>query len=254
MNPTFFGPSEKQLYGVYHPPRAAPRDVGILLCYPAPQEYMRTHWAMRRLATMLAQRGFHVLRFDYSCTGDSAGDSHEAALAQWRLDIGLATAELKDMSGVNHVSVVGLRLGATLAAQATAEGVTVRDLVLWEPVVKGDAYLEGLVAVGVRKFARLLYHARAQADELVGFPFPESLARDTRALDLLAAQPKAKRTILVTTEERPEHLLLIERLTAAGLAAKRAEVRQEVGGPMPSDAALLSTAALQTIVRSLEEP
>ncbi|HSI04572.1 MAG: alpha/beta fold hydrolase [Myxococcota bacterium] len=223
------------------------------MCSPAPQEYMRTHWAMRRLASLLSQRGFHVLRFDYSCTGDSAGESRDAALADWRRDIGLATAELKDMSGVNHVSVVGLRLGATLAAQATAEGVVVRDLVLWEPVVKGDEYVEGLMAVGTRKFARLLYHARAAADELVGFPFPEKLARDTRAVDMLAGQPKAKRTVLVASEERPEHAQLIERLTAAGLAAKRAEVRDEASGSMP-EATLLSTAALQTIVRSLEEP
>ncbi len=252
MNPTFFGPSERQLYGVYHPPRAAPRDVGVVLCYPAPQEYMRTHWAMRRLASLLSQRGFHVLRFDYSCTGDSAGESHEAGLADWRRDISLAAAELRDMSGVNHVSVVGLRLGATLAAQATADGLVVRDLVLWEPVVTGGEYVESLVAVGIRKFARLLYHDRAASDELVGFPFPAKLAEDTRAVDLLAGQPKAKRTILVTSAQRPEHVQLLERLTTAGLAAKRAEVRDETGGAMP-EATLLSTAALQTIVRSLEE-
>jgi pimeloyl-ACP methyl ester carboxylesterase len=208
---------------------------------------------MRRLASLLSQRGFHVLRFDYSCTGDSAGESHDAALADWRRDIGLAAAELKDMSGVNHVSVVGLRLGATLAAQATSEGLVVRDLVLWEPVVKGDAYVESLSAVGIRRFARLLYHARAAADELVGFSFPEKLASETRGVDMLAGQPKAKRTILVTSEERPEHAQLIERLTGVGLAAKRAEVRDETRGSMP-EATLLSTAALQTIVRSLEEP
>jgi alpha/beta superfamily hydrolase len=120
MNPIFFGPSERQLYGVYHPPRGAPRDLGVLLCYPAPQEYMRTHWAMRRLATLLSQRGFHVLRFDYYATGDSAGESSEAALGTWSRDIGLAASELRDVAGVGTVSAVGLRLGATLAAQATA--------------------------------------------------------------------------------------------------------------------------------------
>jgi alpha-beta hydrolase superfamily lysophospholipase len=254
MNPTFFGPSERQLYGVYHPPRAAPRDVGVLVCYPAPQEYMRTHWAMRRLATMLAQRGFHALRFDYSSTGDSAGESSDAALADWRQDIGLAAAELKDIAGVNHVSVVGLRLGAALAAQATNEGLTVRDLVLWEPVVNGGDYVAGLVAVGIRKFARLLYHARAEADELLGFPFTQELAGDTRAIDMLAMQPRARRTLLVTSEARAEHTRLIEHFTGAGLAAKRLEVRDDASGSMQREAALLSMAALQTIVRALEEP
>ncbi len=254
MNPVYFGPSERQLYGVYHPPRAAPRDLGVLLCYPAPQEYMRTHWAMRRLATLLSQRGFHALRFDYYATGDSAGDSNEAALDIWNKDIGIAAAELKDMAGVNHVSVVGLRLGATLAAKAAAEGLAVRDLVLWEPVVKGGPYVDELAAIAVRKFARLLYHDGEQADELIGFPFPEQLARDTRGLDLLSVTPKAKRAVVVSSTGRADHQQLVDHFTTSGLAAKRVEVRDEAaGGGMQREAALLSMAALQTIVRSLEE-
>ena len=48
----------------------------------------------------------HRLRFDYTATGDSAGDDAEGDLASWQQNILSAAEEL-----------IGLRLGATLAAQ-----------------------------------------------------------------------------------------------------------------------------------------
>lgn len=211
-----------------------------------------THWAMRRLASLLSQRGFHVLRFDYSCTGDSAGDSADAQLVDWRRDIATAVAELKDIAGVSQVSIIGLRLGASLAAIATTEGLAIRDLILWEPVIKGESYVTGLVAVGVRKFARLLFHDRAGPDELLGFPFPKAIAADTCAVDLTKITPKARRALLVTSVATDEQSQLVELFAAAKVNAKRVEVKDESGATKES--ALLSTAAMQTIVRTLEEP
>ena len=92
-----------------------------MLCYPWGQEYLRAHRSMRLLADMIAARGCDVLRFDYSGTGDSGGDATTASFVEWESDIETAIDELKDMAGVSRVSLVGLRLGATLAARV-AEG------------------------------------------------------------------------------------------------------------------------------------
>ena len=73
---------------------------------------MRTHWAFRKLAGFLAREGFHVLRFDYYGTGDSAGDYHESNIGQWLADIHEAADELKDRADVRDISVVGLQCGA----------------------------------------------------------------------------------------------------------------------------------------------
>ena len=93
MQVRYFGSSERALLGVYSPPEAAlEREAVVLLCHPAPQEYMRSHWALRQLAARLAAAGLHVLRFDYSGTGDSAGDSSAgASLEAWRADVLTAT-------------------------------------------------------------------------------------------------------------------------------------------------------------------
>lgn len=146
MNPTFFGKAESPLYGIYLPPRATPRDAGIVLCYPFGQEYMRAHRAYRQLALLLAKKGYHVLRFDYRGTGDSSGDMESVVLQDWFEDIGHAIQELRDSAGVSTISVVGLRLGALVAAGACAQRTDVDRLILWDPVVQGTGYEQQLQA------------------------------------------------------------------------------------------------------------
>src|SRR5262245_24413810 len=143
MNPFFFGSSERPLFGVHHPPRErGARETGVVLCYPMGQEYMRSHRAFRQLANLLTRAGQHVFRFDYFATGDSSGASGEGSLAQWLADVNQAIDELKDNASLASVSLVGLRLGAALAARASAGRADIDRLVLWDPVVLGPSYLE----------------------------------------------------------------------------------------------------------------
>ena len=145
MNPFFFGTADRALYGAYHPPVGRVSDgLGAVLCYPTGVEYMRAHRAFRQLTTLLTRAGVHVLRFDYYGTGDSAGRSDEATIGQWRQDVGSAVQELKDMTGLSRVTVVGLRMGAAVAAQAVLERDDVDHLVLWDPIVRGERYLQEL--------------------------------------------------------------------------------------------------------------
>ena len=101
MKPVYFGKTGKQLFGVYHEPQARRAvDAAVLLCYPLVQEYMRTHWALRKLAGLLAREGHHVLRFDYTGTGDSTGDVETGSVTQWCADIRLAAADSPCCSSV----------------------------------------------------------------------------------------------------------------------------------------------------------
>jgi pimeloyl-ACP methyl ester carboxylesterase len=87
-----------------------------------------------------------VLRFDYSGTGDSWGDLSDASIDQWVADVGAAVREM-EMSGATEISLVGLRLGATLAALSACEQQSVRKVVLWEPVLDGARYVATLRAL-----------------------------------------------------------------------------------------------------------
>lgn len=115
------------------------------MCSPTSSgEYELAHPTLRLLARRLASRGYHVLRFDYFGTGDSTGDLADATQELWRIDIETAVDELKDISGVARVSLVGLRYGAALAAQVAARRRDTDRLVLWDPVFDGRGYLAEL--------------------------------------------------------------------------------------------------------------
>lgn len=220
MNPYFFGRSDQPLFGAYSPASAEPvGDGAVVLCYPIAQEYLRAHRAFRQLATELSRCGLHCLRFDYRASGDSAGDSGEADVDRWCEDIETAVRELKDVSGCQGLSLVGLRFGAALAAAVVHRGLPVRRLVLWDPVVDGGAYLDQLGAMDadmrrdVARFGPDNVRAAADAafaDQLLGFPFPQPMRASIRAVDLLRMPPHAAaRVSLVASEARDEYAQLV---------------------------------------------
>jgi pimeloyl-ACP methyl ester carboxylesterase len=256
IEPHFFGSAEKQLLGIYHAPHGRARAHGVVLCHSAPQEYMRTHMAFRKLAAMLAREGFHVLRFDYYGTGDSAGGSHDGSLTQWTEDIATAVEDLKDASGAINVSLIGFRIGATLAALAP---VTVSSLVLWEPVVSGRRYLHELRAIHEHRFSNLLFPPRLPRNdcggELLGFPLPLEMEADIRALDLgdrLGCQ--AEQIVLAVSKETPEYAILRSKLQARGFGGDANFEYHHVpdeSGSENSEAMLLSTKVLQVIASTV---
>jgi uncharacterized protein len=215
VEPHFFGSSDRRLFGVYHGPRGRFRPHGVVLCPPAPQEYMRSHSAMRRLAALLAREGFHVLRFDYYGTGDSAGDLRHASLSEWRANIVAAAHDISECSGARSISVVGFRLGASLAASVP---MAMETLVLWDPVVNGTTYLEELRATHTRQFSGLLFPPPLPAPgvdgDILGNLMPGAMEAELRAIDLLAhGSDRPAHIALVVSEQRPEYAQLLAQLS-----------------------------------------
>jgi len=197
MNPFYFGPSDRPLFGLYTRGRAAtPASGAVLLCYPIGSEYMRAHRAFRQLNTLLNRAGFHVLRFDYSCTGDSTGEGRDASVAQWLDDVVWAIEELQDTARVDRVSVVGLRWGATLAALACRERSDVERLVLWDPIISGATYLD----------KRLGTPRPTGEVGIEGYPFTEALRTEMDEIDLRRAGTELPRDVtLMVAEDRIEY-------------------------------------------------
>jgi pimeloyl-ACP methyl ester carboxylesterase len=140
MNPLYLGTRERRLFAVYEPAAVKEgRARAAVLCHPWGAEYVYAHRTMRQLAVRLSARGFHTLRFDYFGTGDSGGEDFEADPAAAEADVESAIEGLQDIAGVARVALIGLRLGATLAARtAVRRKESVEALVLWDPVVVPD--------------------------------------------------------------------------------------------------------------------
>jgi uncharacterized protein len=253
MGATFFGDSEQPIFGYYHPARGArARPEGVLLCGPGPQEYMRTHWAFRKLADALARAGFSVFRFDYHGTGDSAGDTGSGNLTIWTGNVRSAAQELRDIAATNKLSVVGFRLGAYLAANAALKW---KDLVLWEPLIVGQTYMEQLEAVQMhylRQNPSPAWNMRTRPEELLGSPLPRAHEVELRALRLdTQTRPQAERVLVMVAENGPRERALVNAWEQQG-ATELVEVREPAAaGAVDVQAALLSNVMLDAIVTQL---
>ncbi len=220
MTPFYFGP-QNALFGIDCPPLSGSvRLCGIVLCYPAGQEYLRVHRAFRQLSLSLARAGFHVLRFDYSGCGDSAGEGDEGDIGQWLADISAAVEQVKERGGVARVALVGVRLGATLGALVGVERRDLAGLVLWEPIVDGREYLRTLMTLH-RDWLRAVFSKPKQDRtdgrrlEILGFPLTDRMRRGTEGIDLLALEkPPAPDVLIIESDGEGKYDGLGKHLTS----------------------------------------
>ena len=78
-----------------------------------------------------------MLRLDYHGTGDSGGtDEDPDRYAIWQANLSDAILWMQKKLGCKRVSLIGVRLGASLAVQVAAD-LAIDSLLLWVPVVKG---------------------------------------------------------------------------------------------------------------------
>ncbi|KLU05908.1 Peptide synthetase [Rhodopirellula islandica] len=141
----FFLPSgSHDLFAVHYAPpkQQARKNRGLVLCHAYGHEYARSYRNLQQLAVHLAQQGLDVLRFDYAGTGNSHGNALEATPHVMMKNIRDASRWMRQRHDVNSISLIGIRLGATLAA---CSGTTnVEQLLLWDPVTSGDEFLQHL--------------------------------------------------------------------------------------------------------------
>ena len=203
IQPFYFGASDKPLFGCYHEPsQGYRRGCGVVLCYPMGEEYIRLHRAYRQLALRLSIVGFPVLRFDFYGCGDSSGACEQGQVDQWLIDVSTALGEVRRRGHVTNVCLVGLRLGGALAMMVGAARGDVDGMVLWDPVVSGQAYVEELEALHHEMLRYAHVKPRTRIDrqehtERLGFPLTDRLLTDLKNIDLLAVEQKPANRILV---------------------------------------------------------
>ena len=205
--PFHFGDPARPLFGLYHEPRAAARrDVGVVLCYPMAEEYIRAHRSFRQLAFQLATAGLPVLRFDYHGCGDSSGAREDGHVGQWLRDIAVAVAELRTRANVTSVCLVGLRLGGALAMLAAAERNDVASLVLWDPVFDGKVYLRDMAAADAAQpqptgQRRDPPRSISELTEVQGFPLTPQLRAELLGLRLIDVMRRPAPTVFLVDSQ-----------------------------------------------------
>lgn len=211
----WFGAVERPIFGWLSVPGDRRAALGVVLCAPLAEEGRSAHRTFRTLSRVLADSGALVLRFDYDGTGDSSGRlSDPDRLAAWLGSIVEACRTVRSC-GVERVALVGMRVGATLAASAAAgAGLDLESLVLWDPCESGRSFLReshSLHALGSRG-------GRPRTDggvDTPGFLFPAGTVQELGELDLRqlsGSRCLARRVLVLQRPNRPRPARLDPRL------------------------------------------
>ncbi len=247
------GGAARPLFGWLHATAAcAASDRVVVICPPVGSEYTRSHRSLRHLADRLAAAGMPALRFDYDGVGDSPGtDLEPDRVAAWRASIATAVHHARRLTGRSRVCLVGVRLGASLAALACEEQ-KIEDLVLWNACVTGRPYVRELQALAMAA-------ARPSCDiegaiESAGFVMTAQTLADVRAIDLLASDwLPAGRVLVAGRDDMAPDKRLLEHLAARAIAHEPMRLAGWAGMMAEHQFTVVPDAAIDAIVGWLRQ-
>lgn len=109
--------------------------------HPFGEEMNKARRMAASQARRLAASGYEVLQIDLLGCGDSSGEFADARWELWRNDVRAALGWLAERNR-GPVTLWGLRLGATLAAEvAAAPDLRIARLLLWQPILSGELFI-----------------------------------------------------------------------------------------------------------------
>ena len=189
---------------------------GVVVCNPLGYEYSHTHRTIRHLCDNLAADGYPCIRFDYHGTGDSFSNLLAAKrIETFVANIGQVVQKLKDIANVSEICLIGIRLGATLAA-AFSENTPIDKLVLWSPCIKGRAYVREMKAL--EKLASHNADNRHSFIDSGGFIVTEETADELSKINLLKQEYLVSgNALVIERDDFQSNNKLIDALTNAGI-------------------------------------
>ncbi len=215
----------ERLFAFLHLPDAD-TSRGVVLCAPLAEEKLWSHRVFVSFARELAARGYAVLRFDFRGEGDSDRPFEDTDLDTRIEDTAFAIDSLKRLvPGIVDMTLVGLRLGATIAAVTAARRKDVHRLVLWDPVMNGDDYMQAVLRTNLMYqmalHGKVIENREALAQRLAsgetvnieGYELSAALFRDVSALRLDNVLPHAagrKLIVALAPRETPPRADLVE--------------------------------------------
>ncbi|PHP87001.1 alpha/beta hydrolase [Burkholderia sp. AU18528] len=239
---------------------------GVILCESLGHEASWTHKLMRAIAERLARDGVTVLRFNYPCTGDSAGDDRDADRHAATLgSIHDAIDLLRDQVGVASLTLVGIRAGALFAMLAAAgdgqhPSPRVDALVALAPVVRGRAYLRELSFVhrqwlDITSPAIRAAHRDEPCMNVLGHRFPDDFVAALKAVDLcdvVRDAPTLPRAMLLIQPDQDEPALR-DALLARGVNVATEPFREWPTTMLDGTRSRLPLAAIDTLANWIVE-
>lgn len=241
--PVFF-PNKYQdkLLGILHCPlQEKVRDTGIVICHPILEEKKSTYKLLRDCAKDLCSFGFYVFRFDLSGCGDSEGDYENASVNTWVEDTKVAVNYLTNkIKSIKTVGLIGLRLGATIAAFVREESENISFLCLWSPIIDGKQYvkinIKRKLVLELWKNKNTRQSANLPQDEIKGIDIDgyyinNQLIGEMEKIDLIGlAKRDNSKIMILSLKENNNSLTQFRRLGQSYQVARNATIYEIIGG------------------------
>ena len=243
----WLGSSDRPLFAWLDLPEDG-RVVGAaVICPSMGLEAAYSARGVRDLARRLVAAGWAALRIDYAATGDSAGSWTDPGLVdEWLRSVRTAIDYARGL-GVPRVAVVGLRLGATLAAAELARGGPVDDVVLWDPSATGRAFLREQSALSAFRRDLAVQWGVLGKNETVDVPkaleegsieapgvaFSAATVSDLKSLAIPTDQTLAARELILGRKGRSLERATRERLTLAHVESAEVEGQESLFEDQP---------------------
>ena len=121
------------------------------------------------------------------------------------MSVDCAIAEVKRLSRYDQVSIIGIRLGASLAWQVAKDRNDITDLVLWNPVLKGSDLLTQWSEIQ-SNYNRLLgyFFDSQKLTEVMGLRLSSILFDEFQAFKIQAFQRQQGRSLMLVNEKTEE--------------------------------------------------
>jgi alpha-beta hydrolase superfamily lysophospholipase len=173
----YFDSGAHRLFGWYHKPHPdKSANFSVVVCKPFGYEAICAHRSVRAFSDAAASLGAPTLRFDYAGTGDSSEiDPQADQLEIWIQDVIAAVGEVRRLSGVQRVYLLGFRLGALLATLAAGRCDAVAGLILVAPIISGRRYVREL---------RTMRLAASMGSEISGGATVDAATADTGFMEV----------------------------------------------------------------------
>ncbi len=203
IEPFFFGPGNA--FASYQSASELTSSRLLVICPPLFDEYRRCYRALFDLGNACAAQGMHVIRLDYSGTGEAQGKPEDFTIEDWIGDINRVIEEGIALTGAQSVVLAGVRFGATLAAQC--QHAAVKRYVFWDPVDSGKFYAAWLAHINSEMEARHRSMARManlkfEKIDYQAFALSDSLEAGIASLDISHASTTNESQVNVVTTDK----------------------------------------------------
>ena len=139
----FINTTSHKIFAVLHEPFDNNIHKAFVFCHGFVEEKLWSHRVLVNFARILVGHGYTVLRLDYRGYGDSEGDFSTLSMSDHMDDIQAGVHYLKDnLSEITEIGLLGHRMGATLASLAYKQAESNGSLILWDPIIDGERYIQ----------------------------------------------------------------------------------------------------------------